>query len=192
MEGVTLMAAGQPGRPRKAAKAAQPKAEAVKTEPIETDEQLQIRELKEQIALLTAAVQSVPKTQAAADKYEDKEGDTVLIHFIDDGFTAQGTTWYRGQEVEVVVGSKQWNDSLDREGNSWFSMTEEDQLDKYDKAFFRRGEWKGKKSYLEGEFVDPDKAPPQSELEKADKLERDRRRAAPLLPDIEKAARESL
>lgn len=191
-----------PGRP---AKKAQPK---VTNEPVEatlvtasnppkteeTPEQKRIRELEERLASLAEAAESrirelEEKAKAAqayvpVDKYDDKEGDTVLIHFVEDGLTAQGQLWYRGQEIEVTVGDKSWNDSLDRNGKSWMALTENEQIDRYGSVKFRRGPWPGKKSYREGEWTDPKSAPPESELEKADRLERERRRAAPRLPDV--------
>lgn len=148
----------------------------------ETSEQKRIRELEEKLSILLEANKKA-QAYVPVDKYEDEEGDTILIHFLEDGHTAQGRVWYRGQEVEVVVGDDVWNDSLDRNGNSWLSMTEADQMKAYEQVKFRRGPWPGKSSYLDGEWTTPADAPPESELERADRLERERRRSAPRLPD---------
>lgn len=119
----------------------------------------------------------VAQSYVPVEKYNDKEGDVILIHFLEDGYTAQGRVWYRGQEVEVTVGDDVWKDSLDRNGNSWLSLTEHDQMESYGQVKFRRGPWPGKTSYLAGEWGKD--APPESELERADTLERKRRRSAP-------------
>lgn len=67
-----------------------------------------------------------------------------LVHFLEDGFTAFGTVWYRGQEVEVLEGSDDWARTLDGEGNSWMVFSEDEQIDKYGKIMFRPGPWRGK------------------------------------------------
>lgn len=190
--------AGQAGRPKKATAAKAPitaenapevpAGPAPSAEVEETPEQKKIRELEEKIALLASALetQSAKASQVTPDVYDDEEGSEVLIHFIEDGFTAQGRVWYRGQELAVVVGSEEWNDTCDRDGTSWLSFTEADQLERYEKIYFRRGEWPGKKTYTAAEFSDTKLAPPVSELERADKLERDRRRAAEPLSKVVK------
>lgn len=72
-----------------------------------------------------------------------KDGDVVLIHVREDGFTANGRVWYRGQELEFVVGAQNWRDTLDRNGDSWLTMTESDQLRRYGKVMFGHGPWPG-------------------------------------------------
>lgn len=151
----------------------------------ETPEQREIRELKEQVQALMAGLAS--KTSEEAPKTEDapEEGDTIVIHFIEDGHTAQGQVWYRGQELEFIVGSKAWNDTLDRNGDSWVLMSESDQADKWNAVKYRRGPWTGKKSYKDGEWATPKEAPAESVLEQADIKERERRlKGAPTLPEV--------
>lgn len=187
----------QRGRP--AAKKATPaknvvtpeKAPEVPTEPApastpvvreETPEQKELRELREMVQALQAqqAASTAVNTEADVPGAEYKDGDKVLVHFVEDGWTAQGQVWYKGQELEFVVGEKAWKDTLDREGNSWILLTEEEQIDRGDKVFFRPGPWKGK-GYKDAVWEKD--GPPESELERADKLERERRRTAPTLPE---------
>jgi len=78
---------------------------------------------------------------------EPEEGsETILIHFVEDGFTALGRTWYRGQELEFEIGSEAYEDTQDRNGSTWLDLASDDyaQIDVYDKVFFRLGPWKGK------------------------------------------------
>lgn len=177
-----------------------PKGPAPGSEPASTDTQMseaiaaaeaRIQKMfDEQLAKITAenaariqeleAQAKKAQSYAPVDKYEDEEGDVILIHFLEDGFTAQGATWYRGQEVEVTVGDDRWNESLDRNGGTWFSFTERDQMERYDgRIMFRRGPWPGA-TYLDAEWASD--GPPVSELERADELERRRQRQAPRLP----------
>lgn len=111
-----------------------------------------------------------------------------LIHFLDDGFTALETMWYRGQELEVVEGTPEWiatlvpttdcresllknkrhiepkkDDGAQCECRSWLTLTAAEQMDKYNRTIFGEGLWPGK-SY---------------EDEKASKVEADRRRKVP-------------
>jgi hypothetical protein len=71
------------------------------------------------------------------------DGQTVLIHIREDGFTALGRVWYRGQELEFTVGQPNWEDTKDIKGNSWVLQTESDQLRRYDKVMFGLGPWPG-------------------------------------------------
>lgn len=69
--------------------------------------------------------------------------DRVLIHFVEDGFTALEQVWYQGQELEIPIGSRWWEATLDRDGESWMLLDEEAQIEKWGKVFFRPGEWPG-------------------------------------------------
>lgn len=73
-----------------------------------------------------------------------KDGETVLIHIREDGFTANGRVWYRGQEIEFTVGAQNWNDTCGSGGgSSWLLMTESEQLRSYGKIMFGHGPWPG-------------------------------------------------
>jgi len=67
----------------------------------------------------------------------------VLIHFVEDGFSSLEQIWYTGQELEVPLGSRWWDATLDREGESWMILDEEAQIAKWGKVFFRPGPWPG-------------------------------------------------
>jgi hypothetical protein len=55
---------------------------------------------------------------------EPQKGQLVKIHVLEDGLTAFSKVWYRGQEIELVVGSKDWQDTLDPvTGKSWIDAT---------------------------------------------------------------------
>lgn len=183
------MTTNKPGRPvaKKAAPAQKvltpenapevPEGPAPGAAPVETPEQKEIRELKMMVQALQSQMQ--PTNTSIAAEPEDKEGDVILLHFVEDGFTSLGKSWYIGQELEFVVGEGSWENTLDRNGDSWVSMSEEDQYDRWGKIYFRRGPWRGK-TYKDAVWEKD--APPESELERADRVERNRRRAAPVLP----------
>jgi hypothetical protein len=71
------------------------------------------------------------------------EKDAVTIHFVEDGFTALGRVWYRGMELTLGRSSPGWNAALDREGNGWFQMPEDEQDRRFGKVMFRPGPWPG-------------------------------------------------
>jgi hypothetical protein len=71
------------------------------------------------------------------------DGQSVLIHIREDGFTACGRVWYRGQELEFTVGQPNWEDTKDIKGNSWVLQTESDQLRRYGRVMFGLGPWPG-------------------------------------------------
>lgn len=102
---------------------------------------------------------------SAPEQFEAADGDSILIHFIEDGFTTQGRIWYRGQEVEFALDGAAYEQTKNRYGQSWLDLSEDDQLDMYGKIYFRRGPWRGK-TYDE---------------EQAAAAERKRNRAAPVV-----------
>lgn len=72
------------------------------------------------------------------------DGQNVLIHVREDGFTACGRVWYRGQELEFTVGEPNWEDTKDIKGNSWVLQTEAEQLRRYGgRVMFGLGPWPG-------------------------------------------------
>lgn len=68
----------------------------------------------------------------------------VTINFVQDGMTAFGRIFYRGQELTIERGSAEWERTLDEEGNSWLEMDEDAQNDRWGERFFRPGKWTGK------------------------------------------------
>jgi hypothetical protein len=152
-----------------------------------TADQLRIRELEDRLA--KSEGQKDPEPQlVAADPGSDQN---ILIHFLEDGFTALGQVWMRGQELEFTPGSPAYNDTIDREGKSWLDYRDRefDQVDKWGKIMFRKGPWPGK-SFKDATFVALKSlsgagtvpVPTEDELTAAEQRERSRRRAAPTFP----------
>lgn len=129
----------------------------------------EIDELKAQLAAMQAqlAVQAslnegtAPATTLAAmmtPKF-DQTGTRVVIHFVEDGFTFSGQIWYRGQEIEFVVGSPAWEASV-RRGN-WVPLAfdEQAQILRYGRVMFKPGPWPGlgydAAEYEKGKKIDP-------------------------------------
>lgn len=104
-----------------------------------TPEERRIRELEDQLARRNADA-----LDKAPEQYETPtSGDTILIHFVEDGFTALGRTWYRGQEIEFDVHGEAYESTKDRNGRSWLEDSEADQGRRYKKLYWRRGPWPG-------------------------------------------------
>lgn len=78
-------------------------------------------------------------------KAEDSSAETILFHVVEDGFSAQGVVWVRGQELEFVKDSPEYKDTLDREGNSWLDLVGDDaaQMQRFGKIMVRPGPWPG-------------------------------------------------
>lgn len=95
-----------------------------------------------------------------------------VIHFMEDGFTALGKIWYRGEEFHFVEGSENHLETVNKHGISWTDMTEDEQYEKYGKRYFREGPWRGK-GFEAVEFEDGEYDP-----EELKKLEKRRQRAA--------------
>jgi len=129
-----------------------------------TPEQKRIRDLEHRLA-----VAQTRKLDSAAEELDElQEGEGVLIHIVEDGFTAQGRVWYRGQEIEFVKGSRAYNQTFGRDGHSWLELDDAAQYDRFGKIYFRRGPWPGKPW--------PADASGQAEAQRA--------RRAPLLPSV--------
>ncbi len=129
---------------------------------------------------------------AAARQFENapavfvpSEGEAVLVHFIEDGLTAFGQVWYRGQEIEIGPGHPRWE-----EARAWVLLDRTGQISRWGKQFFAPGPWPGRQSYLDGadgfEKLGAEKGgggtfagPGEEALRKADEMERRRGRAVP-------------
>lgn len=113
---------------------------------------------------------------------------TFLIHFVEDGFTGFGVIWYRGQELEVAVGSPRWHEGWET-GVKWLQWQDAEQMARCGKVYFRRGPWPGQRSYADGAGGFEKLAalggagqvtgPSVESLLQADKLEARRRRGVP-------------
>lgn len=104
-----------------------------------TEKQKQVRDLKDQLARKKA------EELVQAENYEAADGETILIHFLEDGFTACGRVWYKGQELEFEVDGAAYEQTLDRDGNTWLSYADDEmaQIQAYGKLYFRKGPWPG-------------------------------------------------
>lgn len=136
------------------------------TEATLTPEQIQIRELQDQLAKAHAALLEKEDSAAegiavpgAARRISAEEAElrnarytansaalslepvdgSICIHFILDGFTDGETHYSADQEVTFLPGTPAYQFTLDRNGRSWATLTEGEQLNKYGKIFFRPG-----------------------------------------------------
>ncbi|WNN95000.1 hypothetical protein SEA_MAGRITTE_23 [Microbacterium phage Magritte] len=53
-------------------------------------------------------------------------GKTILFHVVKDGFTAFGDVWYRGQEIEIEVGTAAYKRTLDKHGKTWLDIVDDE------------------------------------------------------------------
>ena len=149
---------------------------AGKPEAALTDEEREIRDLEDQLAKREAKI-----LESSATKYaEPAKGETLLIHFLEDGMTFSGQSWYRGQEVEFEIGGTAWEQQKDRNGNTWLDLVDDidAQWAKWGKQMFARGPWRGKSWIDFSHITDPAE---RAEAEAAAKAEARRNRAAPIL-----------
>lgn len=164
---------GRPAKPKELPVEAQSEIDALKA---------QIEEMKALLAVQATLNQGpapMETVNALMTPKLDQPGTKVLIHFVDDGFTYAGTTWYRGQEIEFTVGTATWQGTLDRDGNSWVALAfdERAQFRRYGRLMFRAGPWQGL-GYDEAEDEAGKKIDPKLAREVAEKEAR-RNREAP-------------
>jgi len=145
--------------------------------PVEDPKDKLIRELKEQLV-----AQNSKNLDDAPLEYErtDGAGETILIHFIANGFTAQGVGWQRGQEVEFVVGGRAYEQTKDRNGNTWIDLRDnpEAQILRYGAEYFRSGPFRGLPIGSTVGLTDPEDI---AAVQEAAAIEAKRNRAAPLV-----------
>lgn len=90
-----------------------------------------------------AALRAKKNKNSAVPKVIDDDKEFITIHFLADGFTAIGETWYRGQEIVFEVGSEAHQATFDREGNSWLDLRHDPQaqMRRYQDHKFADGPW---------------------------------------------------
>lgn len=88
------------------------------------------RELEHQQALAANAA------LASADPgdFQPSQGQRLVIHFVDDGFTALGHIWLRGQQIEIGPDHPRWQDA-----RAWITLTTDEQIARYGKQYFASG-----------------------------------------------------
>lgn len=158
-----------------------------------TPEQRRIRELEDQLAKERGRKDPDPELVEPASPGAD---GNIRIHFLEDGFTALGQVWYRGQEIEFEPGGRAYADTCDKFGRSWLEMRADEfaQVERFGKVMFREGPWPGK-GYLDAakagfenlKVLSGDgtvQRPSETELLAAATAETKRRRAAPRLPAL--------
>jgi hypothetical protein len=140
-----------------------------------TPEQQEIRDLEDQVARKLAAEEE----NAPVEFAEAKGENTILIHVVEDGFLAQGVTWYRGQEIEFDVDGEAYQQTVNKYGNSWLDLRDDidGQYDKYGTQYFAAGPWRGRK-WGDTSLAKSDEE--RAAIALAAKAELKRRRAAPL------------
>lgn len=95
-----------------------------------TPEEKAQRDLEHQQALAANAAFD----REAAPDFEPSRGERLVIHFVDDGFTALGHVWMRGQQISIGPDHPRWPDVI-----RWISLTPEQQMNVYGKQFFAAG-----------------------------------------------------
>lgn len=139
-------------------------------------EQKKIRELEDKLAVSEAR-----KFETSDDVYEEpSDGEVIKIHILEDGLTFQGAIWYRGQEVDFVVGGTAYEQTKDRNGRSWLELRDDidAQWTRYGKLMFASGPWRGKKWDQVSEF---NSEVTSEEAIAAARKEAARRNAAPIV-----------
>jgi hypothetical protein len=68
----------------------------------------------------------------------------IVLHVVNDGFTALGKVWYYGEEIRLRVGTDAYKLACDRNGRPFFDMDEAEQIKRYGKVQFKTGAWEGR------------------------------------------------
>lgn len=105
-----------------------------------TPAQKKIRDLKDAVARRDAEA-----AERAPVEYDVADSGGIMIHVLEDGFTACGVVWYRGQEIRFTPGGEAYEQTKNRDGESWLDLDEAEQWERWGKKMFGRGPWPGKK-----------------------------------------------
>lgn len=110
--------------------------------PIPEPEEDDFDEDEEQELIARLEALRAKRTPVSAETLSD-DAEYITIHFLADGFTALGNTWYRGQELTFEVGSEAHKQTFDRNGDSWLDMRNnpQAQLARYKDHKFAEGPW---------------------------------------------------
>lgn len=114
-------------------------------------------------ALYDTAASTLPKATPGAE-------GVVTINFVEDGLSAFGKVWVRGEELSVKRDTPSWEATCDRDGNSWMELSEHDQYERWGEVRFREGLWAGRPltAIEDAALTDDDKAAlAKAEAEKA-------------------------
>lgn len=110
-----------------------------------TPEQKQIRELQDQLARVNGKKEGVLT-------YEENVAGGIIVHFLSQQtFTSNNKNFYYGQEV--IFGPEAYKETIDRFGNSWLNMTDDDQYARWGEVKFRKGPWPGVRVYEDPALV---------------------------------------
>lgn len=105
-----------------------------------------LAEERRQVELARAANSSDPSPVSGLTISGDPGAQgAVTIHFVEDGFTVLGKVWYRGEELTIVPGTKQWEESPHYAGKIFADLDEFDQEAIWGQRYFRQGPWRGKR-----------------------------------------------
>lgn len=109
---------------------------------------------------------ALPSSKAPAGTTPKK---VIHIHFLEDGGTVAGKVWYKGEELRAEEGSDMWPLVTDKNGDSIFTLDEDEQYDKYGKQIYGQGPWPGrgfdlKRTKHPGDLVDAETKQPIIDL----------------------------
>jgi hypothetical protein len=111
---------------------------------IESDEIAELRRKLKIAELRAAAAQAETEEVKTQLPIKASGKQKKIFHFVEDGFTFLGKTWYRGEEVVLVEGSEDWEKCLDRYGNFALNKGDYEQMEAYNgTVFYREGPWPG-------------------------------------------------
>lgn len=159
-----------------------PGAETVRPKPAAelTDEERAEREQQHMAAITAAAA-----FEKAPEVILPAEGEAVLIHFTEDGLTAFGKVWYRGQELAIGPDHPRWPEAV-----GWIMLDKAGQFARWGRQYFDHGPWPFQRSYVDPAAHYEDMrpvggqgkmsgGPSEEELRRADEAEQRRNRGVP-------------
>jgi hypothetical protein len=87
-----------------------------------------------------AAAANAMAEQAVQDitEIKDPSEKTILVHFVEDGFTWGGKVWQRGEMLQLGPQHPKWESAL-----GWIRLTKQEQFNRYGRVFFDFGPWPG-------------------------------------------------